>query len=77
MTPAELRKRLRELINEHLALPDRNYSNDTAFADIGLSSENCCEVSGKLEVVLDRRVDPMDMWNYPTINELTTRLVGD
>ena len=45
MTPAELRKRLRELINEHLALPDRNYSNDTAFADIGLSSENCCEVS--------------------------------
>jgi len=49
---------------------------DAPFAELGLDSMQAVALSGDLEDLLGRTLDPTLLWEFPTIRRLAAELAG-
>ncbi|HEX6718716.1 MAG TPA: acyl carrier protein [Pyrinomonadaceae bacterium] len=47
------------------------------FASYGLNSVRAVTISGDLEILLQRKLSPTLLWEYPCIEQLTSYLLED
>ena len=57
-----------------LGAEPREIDGETAFAELGLSSQDLVVLSGELEEWLKRPVAPTLAWEFPTIDSLALHL---
>ena len=73
-TTAELTAWMSEWITRKLAAPAGSVGPDSVFTELGLDSLVAIELSGRLEDMLGRPVDPSVAWDYPTLGALAEAL---
>jgi 8-amino-7-oxononanoate synthase len=56
--------------------PSADVRADTELTRLGLESIVAVRISGELETLLGRPVDPMLLWDYPTVAAVATHLAA-
>ncbi len=64
------------LVNRY-GLTTQQLSHKTAFVDLGMDSAAAVTLIAELSEYLDMHIDPVSLWNYPTIGELCNHLSGE
>lgn len=62
---------------ERLELDPQTIDTQKEFIDYGLSSLEAVNLSGDLEIFLDRRLSPTLLWEYPNIDALSQALAEE
>ena len=71
-----LRKYVQEQVARALRMPSSKIGADQALGTLGLESLMAIELRNRLEADLKLKLSATLIWNYPTINQLTTYLAG-
>ena len=66
----DLERWLSDWVTARLRIALRDDAVDLSFAELGLDSVSVVRLSGDLEDLLHRSVDPAIAWEYPTIRDL-------
>lgn len=77
MTTEALEDWLVARLAEELGVPASAIDPDAPFAELGLDSMKAVAISGELETLLGRRLDPTLLWELPTVRRLAAGLAGD
>jgi acyl carrier protein len=59
-----------------LGVDEESIDPETPFAELGLGSLEAVEISGDLETLLVRKLDPTLLWEFPTARRLADHLGG-
>jgi acyl carrier protein len=70
----ELTAWMSEWIARKLRAPAGSVGPESDFTELGLDSLVAVELSGKLEELLGRPIDPSVAWDYPTVGALAAAL---
>ncbi|MEO1049232.1 MAG: acyl carrier protein [Bacteroidota bacterium] len=65
----------KEKIAEELKIEVDEVDTDTTFASLGLDSITCIFFMEQIENYLDIRLNPIDFWDYPTVNSYVLHLM--
>lgn len=76
MTAAELEDWLVARVAGEMGLAATDVDADAPFAELGLGSLEAVAISGELEELLGRRLDPTLLWEFPTARRLADHLAG-
>ena len=76
MTVAQVRDWLRKWVADATGQDVASINDDSALESYGLSSRDAVIMSGELENLLGRRVDPTVAYQYPTIAALAAALTA-
>jgi myxalamid-type polyketide synthase MxaD len=71
-----LKKYIQEQVARALRMPQVNILADQALGALGLESLMAIELRNRFEADLKIKLSATLIWNYPTINQLTTHLAG-
>lgn len=75
ITKEDIHKIFIELIAEEKNLDPTTIKIDVEFYTHGLDSISAIHVLDKLENHLNIEINPLDFWDYPTIDKLSTYLL--
>src|SRR4051794_11040577 len=76
MNKSELQDWLTTRVSEIVGIESERIDPDEPFASYGFESVDAIEMSGELEALLARRLEPSLVYEYPSISELARHL-GD
>ncbi len=76
MTAAELEDWLVARVAAEMSLAVQAVDAEAPFAELGLGSLEAVAISGELEELLGRRLDPTLLWEFPTPRRLADHLAG-
>lgn len=76
MTAADLEAWLTARIAAEIGVAPGAVDADAPFAELGLGSLEAVAISGDLEDLLGRRLDPTLLWEFPTARRLADHLAG-
>lgn len=76
MTAAELEGWLVARVATEMGLEAHDVDPEAPFAELGLGSLEAVAISGELEELLARRLDPTLLWEFPTARRLADHLAG-
>ena len=74
-TKEEIQHWLIQKLSEELNIPTRKITTDKAFSEFGLSSLSLVSIEGDIEEWLGIEMDPMLLWEYPTIELISEELL--
>ncbi len=74
MSASELERWLAAHVAELLDLPPARVDPEAPFSSFGLDSASAAAMAADLENLLGRRIDPMDLYDYPTIRRFVRHL---
>lgn len=74
MSPETLEDWLSDRLAELLGIAADDVDPDAPFAELGLDSMQAVAISGDLEELLGRSLDPALLWEFPTIKRLAAEL---
>ena len=77
MTAIALEDWLLARIAAEIGVPAAEVDAEAAFAELGLGSLEAVTISGELEELLGRRLDPTLLWEFPSARRLADHLAGD
>ncbi|MFI5708843.1 acyltransferase domain-containing protein [Kribbella sp. NPDC051620] len=72
----DLRRFLVDRVARACELPPADVDADRLLEQYGVASRDAVAVTGELEEVLGRRLEPSSVWRYPTINQLIRGLLS-
>ncbi len=75
--PAELRAWLAERVAAYVQRSPSELAYDVPLAEYGLDSVYALTLSGDIEDHLGIALEPTLMWDHPTIEALTSALLGE
>ncbi|GAB1639990.1 beta-ketoacyl synthase N-terminal-like domain-containing protein [Krasilnikovia sp. MM14-A1259] len=73
----DVRRWLTERLAAHVGTSPAEIDPDRPFADYGISSRDAVGIAGELEDLLDRPVEPIALWQQPTLRRLADSLSRD
>ena len=76
MSAGELEDWLLARIAAELGVAPAEVDAEAAFAELGLGSLEAVTISGELEDLLGRRLDPTLLWEFPSARRLADHLAG-
>ncbi|BFU45363.1 beta-ketoacyl synthase N-terminal-like domain-containing protein [Krasilnikovia sp. MM14-A1004] len=74
---ADVRRWLTERLAAHVGIPAGEIDPDRPFADYGVGSRDAVGIAGELEDLLDRPIEPIALWQHPTLRRLADSLSAD
>ncbi|WP_369739237.1 beta-ketoacyl synthase N-terminal-like domain-containing protein [Mycobacterium servetii] len=72
----ELRHWLVDYLVTNIGCSPDDIELDASFADLGVGSRDAVVLSGELAELAGRAISPVEMWQYPTINDLVEYLTN-
>lgn len=74
MTHGELLRTLRERLAAKLGVPSTSLELTRELSAYGLDSLEAVNLTGELEVLIGRRIEPTAAWEHPTLWDLSVHL---
>jgi phthiocerol/phenolphthiocerol synthesis type-I polyketide synthase D len=73
----DVRRWLTERLAAYAGVSPAEIDPDRPFADYGISSRDAVAIAGELEDLLDRPIEPVVLWQQPTLHRLADSLSAD
>ncbi len=77
VTAEQIQEWMVKLLAEHLQVSPDTIDIAAPFESLGIDSLAAVGVTGELEDWLGRTVDPMTVYNYPSVEQMAEYLAGD
>ena len=77
MTSADLQSWILERLAQQLDISAEEIDPDLPFSSYGVDSAIAAGMSGELEALLERRLDPVLLFEHPTVRELVEHLTAE
>ncbi|GIE91939.1 type I polyketide synthase [Actinoplanes regularis] len=73
----DVRRWLTERLAAQVGVPPAEIDPDRPFADYGIGSRDAVGIAGELEELLDRPIEPIVLWQQPTLRRLADSLSAE